>query len=79
MKRVLLINMPFAEVAYPSIALGLFKARFRDEGIPCDVQYLNILFAEMVGWENYFLLASLTSPYAGEQLFAHALLCAILC
>ena len=73
MKRVLLINMPFAEVAYPSIALGLFKARFRDEGIPCDVQYLNILFAEMVGWEDYFLLASLTSPYAGEQLFAHAL------
>jgi ribosomal peptide maturation radical SAM protein 1 len=73
MKRVLLINMPFAEVAYPSIALGLFKARFRDEGIPCDVHYLNILFAEMVGWENYSLLASLTSPYAGEQLFAHAL------
>ena len=73
MKRVLLINMPFAEVLYPSLALGLLKARCREEGIPCEVQYLNILFAEMVGWENYSLLSTLTSPYAGEQMFAEAL------
>jgi ribosomal peptide maturation radical SAM protein 1 len=73
MKRVLLINMPFAEVTYPSLALGLFKTRFQNEGIPCDVEYLNILFAEMVGLENYSTIGQMTSLFAGEQMFAHTL------
>ncbi len=73
MKRVLLMNMPFAEVVYPSLALGLFKTRLQNEGIPCNVEYLNILFAEMVGWENYSTIGQMTALFAGEQMFAHAL------
>ncbi len=73
MKRVLLVNMPFADVEIPSIALGLFKAQFDQEGIPCNVLYLNILFAEMIGLENYSVITGVTSPYAGEQMFARSL------
>lgn len=73
MRRVLLINMPFAGVEFPSLALGLFKARFQREGIPCDVAHLNLLFAEMVGIQNYALIGQLHGCFAGEQLFARAL------
>lgn len=73
MKRVLLINMPFAGVEFPSLALGLFKARFQQEGIPCDVVYLNLLFAEMVGLENYALIGQYNGTFAGEQMFAQTL------
>jgi ribosomal peptide maturation radical SAM protein 1 len=70
MTRVLLVNMPFAAVDTPSLALGLFKSRLAAEGIACDVQYLNIGFAEMVGWEDYELVLRLSPILAGEQLFA---------
>jgi ribosomal peptide maturation radical SAM protein 1 len=73
MKRVLLINMPFAAIAFPSIALGLFKARFQKEGIPCHVEHLNILFAEMVGGENYNSITEMSGIFAGEQMFSHVL------
>lgn len=73
MKRVLLINMPFAGVDFPSIALGLLKARLVSQGIPCDVRYLNILFAEMVGWENYAFIGQYHGFFAGEQMFSSSL------
>ncbi|MEM9920441.1 MAG: RiPP maturation radical SAM C-methyltransferase [Bacteroidota bacterium] len=73
MKRVLLINMPFGEVRYPSLAHGLFKAKFQEEGIDCEVRYLNIRFAEMVGLENYDKIIRLSGLMAGEQMFARAL------
>lgn len=44
MKRVLLINMPFASVRYPSPALSLLKSLLEKDGVPCDVAYLNIVF-----------------------------------
>lgn len=69
-KSVLLINMPFVSVEYPSIALGLFKSKFRMEGIPCHVENLNALFAEMVGWDNYNSLTHMSGTFAGEQMFA---------
>ena len=73
MKNVLLINMPFADVETPSLALGLFKAIFNRMGIPCNVLDLNVFFAEMVGWKSYTMLTKLTSPYAGEQMFSQSL------
>lgn len=73
MPRILLINMPFGEVRYPSIALGLFKARFQEDGIPCDVAYLNITFAEFVGLDNYDKVINMSSLMAGEQMFAKAM------
>lgn len=73
MKSVLLVNMPFADVLTPSLALGIFKAEFQDQGIPCDSANLNILFAEMVGWDNYEVIGQMTALAAGEQMFAQEL------
>lgn len=73
MKRVLLINMPFAGASYPSLALGLFKARLESDGIACEVRDLNVIFASMVGWDCYSSVAQFSSLLAGEQMFAHAL------
>src|SRR6476659_460007 len=70
--RVLLVNMPFAALDSPSLALGLFKSRLMRDGIECDVQYLNFTFAEMVGQDNYELILRLPAIVAGEQLFARS-------
>src|SRR5712675_216162 len=70
--RVLLINMPFAALDSPSLALGLFKRKLRDEGVPCDVEDLNLTFGEMVGSENYEFVLRLPAIMGGEQLFAQA-------
>ena len=59
--------MPFSAVEYPSLALGLFKSRLRDEGMPCDVVYLNITFAEMLGWSEYTrLIVQSPAMFAAE-------------
>ncbi len=70
MSGVLLVNMPFAGVDSPSLALGLFKSSLRRQGIRCDVEHLNFTFAEMVGYENYELVLRLPVVMGGEQLFA---------
>src|SRR5262245_14352247 len=72
MTRVLLLDMPFGDVHCPSLALGLFKARFENEGIECSVEHLKLLFARMVGWDNYVWQSSLTALLAGERTFARA-------
>jgi len=71
--RVLLINMPFAAIDSPSLALGLFKSRLRAQGVACDVRHLNVDFAEMIGSENYEFMLRLDAILGGEQLFARAL------
>jgi ribosomal peptide maturation radical SAM protein 1 len=70
MRGVLLVNMPFAALDTPSLALGLFKSRLRAENIPCRVVDLNLRFAEMAGWDAYDLILKLPAIMAGEQLFA---------
>ena len=72
MRGVLLINMPFAGIDSPSLALGLFKSRLRQDGIRCDVQHLNFTFAEIVGYENYEFVLRLPIVMGGEQLFARS-------
>jgi ribosomal peptide maturation radical SAM protein 1 len=72
MTRVLLVNMPFAALDTPSLALGLFKSRLRQDGIPCDVQNLNFTFAEIIGQDNYDFMLRLSAILGGEQLFARA-------
>jgi ribosomal peptide maturation radical SAM protein 1 len=44
MKKVLLLNMPFVSVRYPSPALSLLQSILTDQGVSCDVRYLNIFF-----------------------------------
>jgi len=59
--RVLLIDMPFGEVRLPSLALGLLKAELQGRGTGCDVANLKLLFASMIGWDNYVWLSGLTA------------------
>jgi len=73
MNRVLLVNMPFAALDMPSLALGLFKSRLEQDGIACDIQHLNFRFAEMVGYEDYEYVLRLSAILGGEQLFARSL------
>ncbi|MCX6539098.1 MAG: RiPP maturation radical SAM C-methyltransferase [Acidobacteria bacterium] len=71
--RVLLVNMPFAAISTPSLALGLLKAELARAGVACDVLYLNVLFAQMVGWSSYGVVERSSALLAGEQMFAHDL------
>jgi ribosomal peptide maturation radical SAM protein 1 len=71
--RVLLVSMPFAGITTPSLALGLLKAELQQAGIACDVVYLNVLFAQMVGWSAYDVVERCSALLAGEQMFAHDL------
>ncbi len=73
MYRVLLVNMPFAAVEFPSLALGLLKGSLKRKGIPCDAAYLNIPFAEMIGMEDYNYIVMGPGFFAGERVFAHTL------
>lgn len=54
LKRVLLVSMPFASVLGPSLALGLLKPLVEREGVPCDVNYLNIAFQAYTGHPDIY-------------------------
>lgn len=49
MKRIILINMPFVSVRYPSPALSILKPLVEKTGVACDVAYLNIAFQAFCG------------------------------
>ena len=73
MTRILLVNMPFAALDSPSLALGLFKSRLRQDGFVCDVEHLNFALAEIIGYDNYEFMLRLQAIVGGEQLFARSL------
>lgn len=45
--KIALVCSPFAGVETPSLQLGILSSILRRDGIPTDVIYLNILFAEL--------------------------------
>lgn len=69
--RTLLINMPFASAAMPSIAVGTLQSSLWRDGLHCDSAYLNVQFASVIGLRNYGLIAeaSPTSSMIGEWIF----------
>lgn len=84
MERVLLVNMPFYSIEHPSIGLGMLKAELSKEGIPCDILYLNLSFAEQLsrGFENTHDILNSIKLYhnigrrfllLGDWLFSHDL------
>ena len=72
MPRVLLVVPPFHQVFTPALGVSLLKAALTRAGIPCDVLYLNIPFAEQVGPEFYTRIAAegRFDALAGEWVFA---------
>jgi ribosomal peptide maturation radical SAM protein 1 len=75
--EVLLVCMPFGNVFSPSIGLSLLKAELAAEGIPAQIRYFSIRFAELVGRSFYYGLAAEDTPsmndLPGEWIFSRAL------
>lgn len=71
MNRVLLVNMPFSNLRWPNLGLGLLKAALAERGIGSEVAYLNYDFAERVGLDHYTWLADYFAfVLGGERLFS---------
>jgi ribosomal peptide maturation radical SAM protein 1 len=69
--KVLLASMPFGALDRPALGLSMLKAELTRAGFECDVRYLNIAFAELVGCEDYHWISS-ELPYtafAGDWTF----------
>ncbi|MCP4111572.1 MAG: hypothetical protein GY749_39625 [Desulfobacteraceae bacterium] len=50
---IYLVNMPFASITYPNLALGLFKSQFLENKIDCRILDLNLYFARLIGYGGY--------------------------
>lgn len=75
MKKVLLVSMPYGALERPALGLSLLKPALADAGIPCDLRYLNITFADLLGLERYRWISG-ELPYtafAGDWTFTHLL------
>ena len=73
MSDVVLVQMPFAGVERPSVALGLITASLRAANIATQSLYANIGFAEQIGVASYTLAESASpSRLIGEWIFAES-------
>jgi len=75
MSAVLLVVMPFGGIERPPIGVSTLKAQLLKEGVPCDIAYLNLTFAEAIGYDTYAWLSGNYdfSVLAGEWIFAETL------
>jgi hypothetical protein len=73
--RVLLICMPFAALDRPALGLSLLKATVQRAGHECEVAYLNLDFAVLLGDAGYREITDGLpfSAMAGEWVFADTL------
>ena len=69
---IALVYMPWGGVARGSIALGILKQLARRVGVNVDIYYLNIKFAEMLGFEFYESISG-GEPLMPEWFFSYAL------
>ncbi|MCX6677461.1 MAG: RiPP maturation radical SAM C-methyltransferase [Methanothrix sp.] len=67
-----LVNMPFASLTNPNLALGLIKAQLQEAGIESKVFNLNFDFARQIGFSGYETIALFrgVETQVGEWLFA---------
>lgn len=71
MTDVVLVQMPFAAIEHPSIALGVLSAVLRRDGISCRALYPNLDFCARLGIESYHAISvSLTEDLLGEWCFS---------
>jgi ribosomal peptide maturation radical SAM protein 1 len=70
MKDVVFVQMPFASVERPSLALGLLASALRRAALSVEVVYANIAFAETIGLSAYWLVGqSYPNVLLGDWLF----------
>jgi ribosomal peptide maturation radical SAM protein 1 len=68
-----LVNMPFAFLTCPNLALSVFKSQIVNAGFQTRVFNLNFSFAQAVGFKSYlkFSFTQEIDPRISEWLFAH--------
>jgi len=73
--RVLLVNMPFFHLSWPSLGLSLLKAELEQQSIDCAIGYLNLELPSFIGLDEYgCIVRSPPFALAGEWVFAEAAL-----
>jgi ribosomal peptide maturation radical SAM protein 1 len=73
---VALVQMPFARTSSPSLGLSLLKASLATNGIGATVLYLNSIFADRLGIDEYVPMSDgtpQTTDLLGEWVFCEAL------
>jgi ribosomal peptide maturation radical SAM protein 1 len=77
MADVRLVSMPFGAIFSPSIALSLLKPQLQRRGLTCEITYLTLPYAELIGQGLYSTLATdrrgSMQAFAGEWLFSDEL------
>ena len=77
MVDVLLVSMPFGHIFSPSIALSLLRPQLIRQNLTCDVLYLTLPYAELIGQDLYSSFANdrrgTLRDFAGEWIFSDAL------
>ena len=73
--RVALINMPFSNPIWPVVGLSLLKSGLAQHNIHARIYYLNLWFAEQMGFENYikFIFSINIPKQSGEWIFSSAI------
>jgi ribosomal peptide maturation radical SAM protein 1 len=71
-EQLLLVNMPFGAINFPSIQLGLLQALSQSAEIPCKSIYANLAFAKRIEPQIYNVLSNHRGVMVGEWLFAAA-------
>jgi ribosomal peptide maturation radical SAM protein 1 len=73
MSDVVFVQMPFAGVERPSLALGLFMSSLKAARVPATSLYANISFAEQIGLPLYVLIrTAIPNSLLGEWIFAES-------
>jgi ribosomal peptide maturation radical SAM protein 1 len=70
-RPTILVSMPWATSARPSLSLGILSAIARARNFPCEVVYANLLFSCLAGFRSYEYIAD-TPTFFGvaEHVFA---------
>ena len=73
--RVLLLSMPFGAIDRPALGLSLLKPALAVRGFVCDVRYLNFVFADYAGGNEYrWAMNDLPyTAFAGDWTFTESL------
>ena len=70
-KKILLVSMPFSEIAIPSIQLCLLKSYLKKRNVNIDVGHFYLNAANIYGIKNYnFLVNSKAGAYASQMGFS---------
>src|SRR5262245_21947813 len=69
---LILVNMPFGAIQFPSIQLGILQSLAQSANIPCKSIYPNIASAQRIGPALYNVLSDRRGVMLGEWHFSAA-------